>query len=210
MNEPSVYLVDDDPAVLKGLSRLLRSAGWAVAPFESAQSFLDAAALDAMGCVVLDVSMPGMDGPALQQALADRGSVLAIIFLTGRGDLSTGVNAMKTGAVDFLSKPVDEQVLLDAVRLAIERSRDANRNRLELAKVRQCLATLTPREREVLDLVVAGRLNKQIAAELGTVEKTIKVHRARVMEKMKAGSLAELVRLADRANMTVRNRRSTG
>lgn len=210
MNEPSVYLVDDDPAVLKGLSRLLRSAGWAVAPFESALAFLDAAALDVTGCVVLDVSMPGMDGPALQQALADRGSILAIIFLTGRGDLSTGVNAMKTGAVDFLSKPVDEQVLLDAVRLAIERSRDANRNRLELAKVRQRLATLTPREREVLDLVVAGRLNKQIAAELGTVEKTIKVHRARVMEKMKAGSLAELVRLADRANTTAPNRRGTG
>lgn len=210
MNEPSVYLVDDDPAVLKGLWRLLRSAGWAVAPFESAQAFLDAAALDVTGCVVLDVSMPGMDGPALQQALADRGSILAIIFLTGRGDLSTGVNAMKTGAVDFLSKPVDEQVLLDAVLLAIERSRDANRNRLELAKVRQRLATLTPREREVLDLVVAGKLNKQIAAELGTVEKTIKVHRARVMEKMKASSLAELVRLADRANMTMPNRRSTG
>jgi FixJ family two-component response regulator len=201
MSDPTVFLVDDDPAVLKGLVRLLRSDGWNVVPFESAQSFLDAMPDDAMGCVVLDVAMPGIDGMALQQSLALGDSLLGIIFLTGHGDLAMGVHAMKVGAVDFLSKPVEGDALLAAVRVAVERSAVAHRAAAERKDIQRRLATLTPREREVLGLVVMGRLNKQIAAELGTVEKTIKVHRARVMEKMMVRSLAELVRLAARAGI---------
>lgn len=199
MNKSTVYLVDDDPGVLKALSRLLRTEGWSVSAFASAQAFLDALPQDALGCVVLDLAMPGMDGRALHNELVARGSVLAVIFLTGHGDLATGIAAMKTGAVDFLSKPVNDAQLLAAVRTAVERSRAAHADAAEVQELQQRLAKLTPREREVMQLVVAGLLNKQIADALGTVEKTVKVHRARVMEKMKARSLAELVRLADRA-----------
>ena len=199
MNKSTVYLVDDDPGVLKALSRLLRAEGWSVSAFASAQAFLDALPQDALGCVVLDLAMPGMDGRALHNELVARGSVLAVIFLTGHGDLATGIAAMKTGAVDFLSKPVNDAQLLAAVRTAVERSRAAHADAAEVQELQQRLAQLTPREREVMQLVVAGLLNKQIADALGTVEKTVKVHRARVMEKMKARSLAELVRLADRA-----------
>jgi len=198
---PTVFLVDDDPAVLKGLSRLFRSAGLNVAPFQSAQDFLDGEIFLAPGCIVLDVAMPGLDGLALQEALVARDSELPVIFLTGHGDIAMGVQAMKVGATDFLTKPVDDQTLLDAVRTAIEKNRLALQTRAELDDIRQRLATLTPREREVLALVVAGQLNKQAAAELGTVEKTIKVHRARVMAKMKVSSLAELVRLTSRAGI---------
>jgi FixJ family two-component response regulator len=198
---PTVFLVDDDPAVLRGLSRLLRSAGFNVSPFQSAQDFLDGENFSAPGCIVLDVAMPGLDGLALQEALVARNSELPVIFLTGHGDIAMGVQAMKVGATDFLTKPVDDQTLLDAVRTAIEKNRLALQTRAELDDIRQRLATLTPREREVLALVVAGQLNKQAAAELGTVEKTIKVHRARVMAKMKVSSLAELVRLASRADI---------
>ena len=198
---PTVFLVDDDPAVLKSLSRLLRSAGFKVSPFQSAQDFLDGENFFALGCIVLDVAMPGLDGLALQGALVARDSELPVIFLTGHGDIAMGVQAMKVGATDFLTKPVDDQTLLDAVRTAIEKNRLALQTRAELDDIRQRLATLTPREREVLALVVAGQLNKQAAAELGTVEKTIKVHRARVMAKMKVSSLAELVRLTSRAGI---------
>jgi FixJ family two-component response regulator len=198
---PTVFLVDDDPAVLRGLSRLLRSAGFNVSPFQSAQDFLDGENFSAPGCIVLDVAMPGLDGLALQEALVARNSELPVIFLTGHGDIAMGVQAMKVGATDFLTKPVDDQTLLDAVRTAIEKNRLALQTRAELDDIRQRLATLTPREREVLALVVAGQLNKQAAAELGTVEKTIKVHRARVMAKMKVSSLAELVRLTSRAGI---------
>jgi FixJ family two-component response regulator len=198
---PTVFLVDDDPAVLRGLSRLLRSAGFNVSPFQSAQDFLDGENFSAPGCIVLDVAMPGLDGLALQEALVARNSELPVIFLTGHGDIAMGVQAMKVGATDFLTKPVDDQTLLDAVRTAIEKNRLALQTRAELDDIRQRLATLTPREREVLALVVAGQLNKQAAAELGTVEKTIKVHRARVMAKMKVSSLAELVRLTNRAGI---------
>jgi FixJ family two-component response regulator len=198
---PTVFLVDDDPAVLKSLSRLLRSAGFKVSPFQSAQDFLDGENFFAPGCIVLDVAMPGLDGLALQEALVARNSELPVIFLTGHGNIAMGVHAMKVGATDFLTKPVDDQTLLDAVRTAIEKNLLALQTRAELDDIRQRLATLTPREREVLALVVAGHLNKQAAAELGTVEKTIKVHRARVMAKMKVSSLAELVRLASRAGI---------
>jgi FixJ family two-component response regulator len=202
MNHAShVFLVDDQPTVLKALSRLLVSAGFTVATFGSAQDFLDSGNADALGCLVLDLAMPGMDGIALQQALAARKSALPIIFLTGHGNIDTGVQAMKFGASDFLTKPVDGDKLLRAVRTAVEKNCQLHLDRAERDGILERIANLTPREREVLALVVEGKMNKQVAAELGTVEKTIKVHRARVMTKMRARSLAELVRLTDRVGL---------
>jgi FixJ family two-component response regulator len=200
--EQQVFLVDDQPAVLKALSRLLSSAGFAVQAYATARAFLDSmpdngAATD--GCLVLDLSMPDMGGLALQQALAARASVLPIIFLTGHGDIDTGVRAMKLGAADFLTKPVDDERLIAAIRLAFEQNRAARSDSDQLGDIRRRLASLTPRETEVMLLVVEGLLNKQIAAALGTVEKTVKVHRARVMSKMQVRSVTALVRLVDRA-----------
>jgi FixJ family two-component response regulator len=198
---PTVFIVDDDPAVLKSLSRLLRSASLAVATFSSPRDFLDRHDPNALGCLVLDVAMPGLNGLELQQALIARGHELAIIFLTGHADIPMSVKAMKRGAVDFLTKPVDDDDLLQAIRVAIEKDRLRRQAHAEVAEIQQRLATLTPREREVLQHVISGHLNKQTAADLGTVEKTIKVHRARVMEKMKVHSVAELVHLAERAGI---------
>lgn len=198
---PRVFLVDDQPAVLKALARLLVSAGFEVAPFESAPAFLDSGYAETPGCLVLDLSMPGMNGLELQQALAARDSLLPVIFLSGHGDIESGVQAMKFGAADFLTKPVDGDKLLRTVLAAFESNRKSRLERAELDDIRQRLAGLTPREREVLALVVDGKLNKQAAASLGTTEKTIKVHRARVMSKMRVSSLAELVRLADRGGI---------
>ena len=183
----------------KALSRLLAAAGFDVLAFECAQDFLDSDAAQASGCLVLDLAMPGMDGMALQRSLAECNSPLPLIFLTGQGDIATGVQAMKLGAFDFLTKPVDDQKLIGAVLAALAKNVETRAQLAESKRLQKLLATLTPREREVLELVVQGLLNKQIAAQLGTVEKTIKVHRARVMEKMNVRSLAELVRLADRA-----------
>lgn len=197
----TVFVVDDDPAVLKGLSRLLRSAGLAVDAFLSPQDFLNRHDPTAPGCLVLDVAMPGFNGLELQKALAARGSTIPIIFLTGHGDIPMSVQAMKRGAADFLTKPVNDDDLLSAVRAAIGKDRAARQARAEVAEIERRLATLTPREREVLEHVISGQLNKQTAADLGTVEKTIKVHRARVMEKMKAQSLADLVHLAEKAGV---------
>ena len=195
-----VFLVDDQPAVLKALARLLGAAGFAVQAYASARAFLDALAADgADGCLVLDLSMPEMGGLALQQALAERASTLPIIFLTGHGDIDTGVLAMKLGAADFLTKPVDDERLIGAIHAALAQHRAARSAGAELDEIRQRLATLTPRETEVLHLVVEGLLNKQVAAALGTVEKTVKVHRARVMAKMQVRSVTALVRLVDRA-----------
>jgi FixJ family two-component response regulator len=198
---PVVFVVDDEPAVLKAIARLLGSAGLRVAAFGSPQEFLDGYDAKAPGCLVLDVSMPGFSGPQLQQALIEKSCALPIIFLTGRGDIPTSVQAMKRGAVDFLTKPVDGSSLIAAVRHAVAQDSVGRAERAEIAALRQRLATLTPREREVLGYVIAGRLNKQIAAVLGTTEKTVKVHRARVMEKTQAQSLAELVRLSGRAGI---------
>jgi FixJ family two-component response regulator len=198
---PTVFVVDDDPAVLKSLSRLLRSTQLNVATFDSPQQFLDQHDSSATGCIVLDVAMPGLDGLALQQALAAKGCSLPVIFLTGHGDIPMSVRAIKRGAVDFLTKPVSDDDLLEAIREAMEKGRAARQSRAELDDFLKRLVMLTPREREVLTHVVSGQLNKQIAGDLGTVEKTIKVHRARVMEKMKTHSLAELVRLAERAGI---------
>lgn len=195
---PTVFVVDDDQAVLKSLSRLLRAAGFNVATFGSPQEFLERNDFHAPGCLLLDLAMPGLNGLELQAALETKGNTIPIIFLTGHGDVPTSVQAMKRGALDFLTKPVNDNDLLTAVQAAIEKDRSSREARAELDDIKQRLATLTPREREVLSHVVSGQLNKQIAFDLGTVEKTIKVHRARVMEKMKVDSLAELVRLTER------------
>jgi RNA polymerase sigma factor (sigma-70 family) len=195
-------VVDDDPSVLRALTRLLSAAGLETRGFPSPAAFLDAHDPATPGCLVLDVALPGLDGLELQQALAGSDCARPIVFITGRGDIPTTVRAMKGGAVDFLTKPVNDGDLLAAVRNAIEIDRMARQAQVEMDALRQHLASLTPREREVLVHVVAGRLNKQIAADLGTVEKTIKVHRARIMEKMAVRSLADLVRVAERLGVS--------
>ena len=199
MNSSTVFIVDDDAAVLKSLTRLLRSARLNVLAFGSPSEFLAQHDPHAPGCLVLDLAMPGLNGLELQAALTAKGSIIPIIFLTGHGDIHASVQAMKRGALDFLTKPVNDDDLLKAVQAALEQDHRARQARAELDDILARLASLTPREREVLNHVVSGHLNKQTAADLGTVEKTIKVHRARVMEKMKVDSLADLVRLVERA-----------
>ena len=199
--KPTVFLVDDDPGVLKGMSRLLRARGYDVRSYASPQAFLAGHDSAVPGCAVLDVAMPGLDGLALQQALTDSGVHRPVIFLTGKGDIPTSVRAMKAGAIDFLTKPVSSDVLLEAIARAEKTDAQARRHRAELAAIEAKLATLTPREREVLTHVAAGRLNKQIAGDLGTVEKTIKVHRSRMMEKLGVRTVADLVRLAEKAGV---------
>ena len=197
-SSPKIFVVDDDPSVLKGLSRVLRSTGLGVATFSSPHEFLEQHNPREPGCLVLDVAMPGLNGLELQATLTAKGSVIPIIFLSGHGDIPMSVQAMKGGALDFLTKPVHDEDLLKAVHAALEKDRIERQIHAELDDIHERLATLTPREREVLTHVVSGQLNKQIANDLGTVEKTIKVHRARVMEKMKVNSVAELVRLTER------------
>jgi FixJ family two-component response regulator len=193
-----VYVVDDEETVRRALSRLLRSAGLTVQTFPSAQAFLDQAPAGRPGCLVLDVRLPDLSGLDLQIALGSRQTTLPIIFITGRGSIPMSVQAMKGGAVDFLRKPVEADALLDAIHRALARSRDALVRVAAEGEVARRLAKLTPRERQVLDLVVTGRLNKQIAAELGAAEKTVKVHRGRVMKKMEAESVADLIRMTQK------------
>ena len=200
MDAPCVRVVDDDAGVLKSLDRLLRSAGFAVRTFPSSQDFLQQHDGSAPGCVVLDLSMPGLDGLQLQQALTRAGDTCPVIFITGYGDVPTSVRAMKAGAVDFLTKPFDQTQLLAAVRAAIDKDRTARAARAERSSIGVRVAALTPREHQVMAHVVAGHLNKQIAAELGIAEKTVKVHRARVMKKMGVASVAELVSDVTRAS----------
>jgi RNA polymerase sigma factor (sigma-70 family) len=199
----TVFLVDDDASVRKALTRLVRSAGYDAEAFASARDFLDNSRLGARGaaCLVLDVRMPGLSGLELQHELQAANALLPIIFITGHGDIPMSVKAMKDGAVDFLPKPVKDKVLLEAIERALARADHERVQRLELEDIQRRLDSLTPREREVMALVVRGLLNKQIANELGTVEKTVKVHRARVMEKMEAQSLADLVRIAERVGI---------
>jgi FixJ family two-component response regulator len=202
---PVVHVVDDDASVRTALTRLLQAAGYSVRAWDSASEFLRSRAWEVRGCILLDLRMPGMDGLELQQALAQQiaqahHSGLPIIFLTGHGDIATGVRAMKAGAVDFLTKPVERETLLAAVANALARDNVNHAAHEDLLTLQQRYATLTPREREVFAQVTTGAPNKQIAAEIGAAERTVKLHRARVMEKMQAGSLAELVRLADRLN----------
>ncbi len=203
-NEPTVFIVDDDPSVLKSLKRLLQSAGWKAATFESADEFLGAHDAEAHGCLLLDMSMPGHDGLELQRRLREMGSSLPVVFLTGHGDVPSSVTAMRAGAVNFLSKPVNDEALLASVAEAVQIDRAARRDNADVAVAHERLTTLTARERQVLERVVAGRLNKQIADELGTGVKTIKVHRARVMQKMDSKSLAQLARLVERMGILPR------
>jgi FixJ family two-component response regulator len=195
---PTVFLVDDDLAVRKALARVLRGEGWTVEALDSAEAFLAHGNRAGPGCLVLDVTMPGLDGLALQRRLAEEHDLLPIVFLTGHGDIPMSVEAMKAGAVDFLTKPVDSAALSRAVRIAVEQDVSTRHARAEMADLAERLASLTPREREVLAAVVKGRLNKQIAGDLGIVEQTVKFHRARIMERMRARTVAELMHVAAR------------
>jgi FixJ family two-component response regulator len=197
----TVFVVDDDAGVRKAIARLLRADKFDVECFSSAVEFLRQHDRNQLGCIVLDLAMPGLNGLELQQELAASGCERSIVFITGHGDVPQSVRAMKAGAVDFLTKPIQDEELLAAVRLAITRDLQARRDRAHRESIDQRLATLTQREREVLEHIVSGQLNKQIAADLGTVEKTIKVHRARVMAKMRVTSVADLVRLAEAAGI---------
>lgn len=191
----TIHLVDDDPAVLRALRRLLTAAGHGCATYASAEAFLARRRSDGLGCAVIDLRLPGASGLELQAHLAAGQDELPVIFLTGQGDIGASVRAMKEGAVDFLTKPVEPQALLAAIAVALARGRRRRAAREAEANLAQRLAQLTPREREVLERVVEGRLNKQIAAELGIAEKTIKVHRARFMHKLGVRTIADLVRL---------------
>jgi FixJ family two-component response regulator len=193
-----VFIVDDDASLRESLKNLIRSVGLRVEPFASAQEFLRSKRPDVPGCLVLDVRLQGLSGLDLQKRMADSDIEMPIIFISGHGDIPMTVQAMKAGAVEFLTKPFRDQDLLDAVQHALERDRAAREQREEIQKLRRRFESLTQREREVMGLVVTGLLNKQIAGELGTSETTVKIHRHQVMEKMAANSLAELVRMSDR------------
>jgi FixJ family two-component response regulator len=192
----TVFVVDDDPLLLMALKRVLRSTGYEVETFESADMFLNSVAANTPGCLLLDVAMPGLSGLQVQQLLLGSPAERPIIFLSGKSDIRLTVHAMKSGAVDFLTKPVDPTKLLAAVAEAVRRDAAFRRERAAHLEIRDRLALLTRREKEVFDHVVHGRLNKQIAADLGTAEKTVKVHRARVMKKMRVRTLADLVLIA--------------
>jgi FixJ family two-component response regulator len=204
MRDPEciVFVVDDDPLVRDSIADLLRSAGFTVRTFESAGEFIRSPHPDVPGCLILDVELPGISGLDLQAELAKSGVEMPIVFLTGHGDIPMSVRAMKAGAVEFLTKPCGKQELFDAIEEALLRDGEARKQRSDNFELQQRLETLTPRERQVLALVVAGRLNKQIAGELGTTDLTIKVHRGRVMRKMGADSLADLVRIAERLKVS--------
>ena len=203
MHEPSptVYVVDDDPDVLKAIERLLESVGLNFATFSSPHPFLDGYDGRAPGCLVLDLALPGLSGLDVQRILEERGSVLPIIFLTGRGDIAVSVQAMKHGAADFLTKPIDGAALIAAIREALARDHALRPAQVERERIAKSLALLTERERQVLEFVVAGRLNKQIAAALGTTERTIKFHRGNLMRKMGVRVVADLVKVAGRAGI---------
>jgi len=193
-----VFVIDDDASMRDAVSRLLNAVGLTVQTFASAREFLAGRLPDVPGCAVLDVRLPGLSGLDLQREMVERGIHIPVIFITGHGDIPMSVQAMKAGAVEFLTKPFRDQDLLDAVRSGIQLDRQGRKERAELAELRDGLRQLTPREREVMSLVVAGLLNKQIALRLGTSEKTIKIHRSHVMQKMRADSLADLVRMSQK------------
>ena len=206
MPEPdaTVFVVDDDVSVREALESLIRSVGLRVESFASAEEFLGRRRGDESGCVILDVQLPNLNGLDLQKRMAKLNLGLPIIFITGHGDVPTSVQAMKAGALEFLTKPFSDQALLDAIRHAIERGRVALQHRKRLRELRERYESLTPREREVMFWVVTGLLNKQVAGELGTSEITIKIHRGHVMHKMRAASLADLVRMSARLGICTR------
>lgn len=195
---PIVFVVDDDASMRDALKSLIRSVGLQVGLFSSPREFLQAKRPDAPSCLVLDIRLPGKSGLDFQRELADANIHIPIIFITGHGDIPMSVQAMKAGAVEFLTKPFRDQDLLDAIQFALERDRARRQQDAEIAMLRERFESLTPREREVLPLVVSGLLNKQIAAEIGTSETTVKVHRSQIMRKMGADSLADLVRMAEK------------
>jgi RNA polymerase sigma factor (sigma-70 family) len=200
---PIIHVVDDDDSLRTALTRMLRAAGYEVRAYPSAGEFLLARPANTPGCVVLDIYMPGPSGLDLQEALGKHGDALPVIFLSGHGDIPTSVRAMKAGAVDFLTKPVQRQVLVDAVRNALARDEESRKAREQDATLHAHFETLTPRERAVFTLVATGKANKEIAAELDTSERTVKAHRAQVMRKMQVASLADLVHVADRLQANI-------
>jgi FixJ family two-component response regulator len=202
MARPTVYIVDDDISVRESLTALVRLSGWSVMTFESAQDFLDYPRTSSAGCLVLDVSLPGLNGLELQQRLRESQAELPIIFITGHGDVPTSVRAMKAGAAEFLTKPIDDEALLSAISEAIERSDAAHIETASLDRLRSDFETLSKREREVMTLVAAGLLNKQVGGQLGISEITVKAHRGQVMRKMKAHSFAELVNMASKLGLS--------
>jgi FixJ family two-component response regulator len=201
-DRPTVIVIDDDPSIRKAIDRLLRSVGLRVELFESAQEFLQSDRPDAPSCIVLDVRLPGQSGLNLQRNLAAADIRIPIIFITAHGDIPMSVRAMKAGAVEFLTKPFHDQDLLDAIEAALEKDRARRADEKLVAELKKRFETLTARERQVMHLVVAGRLNKQIAAELGISEMTVKIHRGQVFHKMQAVSLPDLVRMADKSGIT--------
>jgi FixJ family two-component response regulator len=201
VSSPTVFIIDDDASVRKSLSRLLRSAGFEAETFATAELFLKREHYDGIGCLVLDVRMPGISGIDLQDELSKADYSMPIVFITGHGNIPMGVQAMKKGAVDFLAKPFEDEDFLQAVREAIAKDTQGRAEYAEVHEVRGRIALLTARERDVFRYVITGMLNKQIAYELGIAEKTVKVHRGRIMEKLAVDSVAELVRLAEKAGI---------
>src|SRR5215472_1610955 len=199
---PIVFVVDDDVSVRESLELLIQNEGWQPKTFESAQEFLDYRRALIPSCLVLDLSLPGLNGLELQKRVVVEGPEVPIIFITGHGDIPKTVEAMKGGAVEFLTKPFNDELLLMAIRRALERSRLALAHKIELQELRDRYALLTPREGQVMALVVSGLLNKQVGGELGISEKTVKAHRGQVMQKMKANSVADLVKMAEKLHLT--------